>query len=411
MRINQKILFTSKDLFGTIQEIISRLQQYELTSDAISSLEEINGKESKEALAKILSDLVNGKLILTDTEVEAFTFSNHSGKLLEKWNNRLKVLPMLNRAILEDILGQSINNVRKQVQLHFLLRRFKEVFRVKTARFRAHPSFIIVGVQKAGTTSLYNYLIQHNSIKPASKKEPHFFHNPENLKSGLKKYRKYFPLKLELMLTKIRTGEAMTGEASPLYWFYPHSFEAIKKSYPRMKIIVILRDPVERAKSQYMHNKMAEGDREPRDLDDAVIASLTDYREELARIQNGEALFDPQIHTYSYAFHGVYAFRLKKLIQLFGEQNVLILKSEDLFRNTYQTVSKTFAFLELPSMPESQLDLKNFYGSNLGLQANSKRIEAKPEFSKETEHKLHRYFEEDQLRVNELINTYYAKID
>ena len=103
------------------------------------------------------------------------------------------------------------------------------------------PDFIIIGAQRSGTTSLYNYLIEHQNIKSTSQKEIHYFDN--NYDKGLTWYSKKFP--------SIRKGIEITGEASPYYIFHPHAVNRISKDFPNVKLIVLLRNPIERAYSHY----------------------------------------------------------------------------------------------------------------------------------------------------------------
>mgnify|MGYP006439820863 CR=1 FL=1 len=116
---------------------------------------------------------------------------------------------------------------------------------------RVLPNFIIVGAQKAGTTSLFRYLTSHPQIKaPFKTKEIHFFdgglESEDNYKKGLKWYKSHFPLKSKMY-------NKLTYEASPLYLFHPCAPKRIKKDIPDVKIIILLRNPVERSISHYFH--------------------------------------------------------------------------------------------------------------------------------------------------------------
>ena len=115
------------------------------------------------------------------------------------------------------------------------------------------PNFIIIGVQRGGTTSLYKYLTKHPKIIPAIKKEIHFFDN--NFHKGISWYQSQFKQNRLLMLLykKKKFYDSITGEATPYYIYHPYGVERISKLIPNVKLIILLRNPVERAYSHYQH--------------------------------------------------------------------------------------------------------------------------------------------------------------
>lgn len=111
------------------------------------------------------------------------------------------------------------------------------------------PSFIIIGVQKGGTTSLYEYLLQHPKIIAPKEKELHYFDNYNETSD--KEYLSKFPS--EYFNNKI------SFEATPRYIYFPETAKKINAYNPKMKFIVVLRDPVERAFSAWnMYKQMSE---------------------------------------------------------------------------------------------------------------------------------------------------------
>lgn len=107
------------------------------------------------------------------------------------------------------------------------------------------PDFLIVGVTKCGTTSLYKYMIQHPRILGANKKEVHFF--DVNFGLGEKWYAQQFPQKL--------SSDMLIGEASPGYFWKPTCAQKIAAHCPKTKLIVMFRDPVKRVISEYFRHK------------------------------------------------------------------------------------------------------------------------------------------------------------
>src|SRR6187200_1451927 len=128
-----------------------------------------------------------------------------------------------------------------------------------TARGRPLPDFLVIGAQKAGTTALYAYLRWHPGITGPSWKEVSFF--DRHWWRGEAWYRGQFPL---------RAGGRLVGEASPSYLFHPLAPERARSLVPDAKLIALVRNPVDRAYSQYQH-AVALG-REPLSFEDALAA-------------------------------------------------------------------------------------------------------------------------------------------
>jgi hypothetical protein len=105
-----------------------------------------------------------------------------------------------------------------------------------------HPDFLIIGAQKSGTSSLFNWLNKHPQMRGSSIKEIHYFNNHIHFGRDINWYCKNFP------------GKAVFRfEATPAYMYSPHTCESIHRTYPSMKFIVVLRNPVDRAYSAYNH--------------------------------------------------------------------------------------------------------------------------------------------------------------
>ena len=115
-----------------------------------------------------------------------------------------------------------------------------------TGHWRMLPAFLIIGVQKGGTTSLYNYLIQHPHIAPALEKELRFF--DYKFHKGLAWYQAHFPLiAYARFVQQVYQRALITGEASPNYLFDPRAPQRVAHTLPDVKLIVLLRNPVARA--------------------------------------------------------------------------------------------------------------------------------------------------------------------
>jgi hypothetical protein len=222
-------------------------------------------------------------------------------------------------------------------------RRFKFLPRRATSRFRALPDFIIIGAMKAGTSSLYQCLMQHPQIVPPFQKEIHFFDGHFN--RGEQWYRAHFPLQ-----KRLESG-FITCEASPEYLFIPSLANRISELLPDVKLIAMLRNPTERAISHYYH-KVRER-RETLPLFEALLA-------EDDRIGEGprdDELMDPDfMHffykksdfmNFSYKKRGLYKEQLDRFWQVFSRDQVLVLNSDEFFREPLVTVSAACRFLEI----------------------------------------------------------------
>lgn len=109
-----------------------------------------------------------------------------------------------------------------------------------------NPNFLIIGAQKSGTTSLFNYINENaNNFIPPKSKELYFF--SERYSKGMPWYRAHFPFKIK--------ESYLTGEATPDYLYYHKSAKRVYENYPNIKFIILLRNPVDRAYSQYNFSK------------------------------------------------------------------------------------------------------------------------------------------------------------
>lgn len=213
------------------------------------------------------------------------------------------------------------------------------IFHRLTTPWRAMPDFLIVGTQKGGTTSLFNYLIQHPKVHAPFRKEIKFFDS--NYFNGLPWYQAHFPLR-----SKLIRDQALTGEATPYYMFHPTAPERIAQAVHQVKIIVLLRNPVDRAYSHYQH--MVRAERETLSLEDALDKEPERLAGEAEKI--AADLYYPQAtHIYfSYLARGRYIEQLPKLFSLFTPERVLVLKSEDLYISPTSVFLQTLDFLGLP---------------------------------------------------------------
>jgi hypothetical protein len=236
------------------------------------------------------------------------------------------------------------------------------------AGYRTKPRFLILGAQKAGTTALFSYLARHPQIAAPGRKEIGFFspeallelpsHKSHDLLCGdgdvyrpLSSRRKrawyhaHFPL-------PHRLAGRLAFEAMPEYLYLSAAAERIHAYEPRMKLIALVREPAARAFSaRNMYSGFGESpsgvygpQRETRTFAHAVET-------ELAEISRGTAAPFP-----GYVQRGLYAQQLERYLELFPNEQMLVLDSAALAADTHSTVNDVLAFLELPAFPEVEAE-------------------------------------------------------
>jgi hypothetical protein len=223
--------------------------------------------------------------------------------------------------------------------------------RIVTSPIRQLPDFIVIGVQRGGSTSIFRNLVQHPCIIP-TKKEIHFF--DLNFNKGVRWYRSHFPSFLyKRYLEKVHKHSCVVGEGSPYYIFHPHAPKRILKVVPRVKLIVLLRNPISRAYSHY-HHEVREG-RETLSFEEAMDREEERLSGEIEKMYADENYSSFNHRSYSYLSRGIYVDQLKVWMSLFPKEQILILKSEDFFQNPPAIFNQIVEFLNLPTW-----ELKDF---------------------------------------------------
>jgi len=217
--------------------------------------------------------------------------------------------------------------------------------RLLTGRWRTLPDFIIIGAQRCGTTSLYNYLVERQAIVPAFMKEVHFYDN--HFHQGLNWYRSFFPLEKERRGCEAAGRPFVTGEATPYYLIHPHAPRRVHDTLPGVRLIVLLRNPVDRALSQY-HHQVRMG-LETLSFEEAIEKEERVLAAERERVAADQVYQSPLLQSYSYLARGVYVDQLQAWLGFFPRQQVLILRSEDFYADVVATVAQVLRFLGLPA--------------------------------------------------------------
>jgi len=197
--------------------------------------------------------------------------------------------------------------------------------------------FLIIGVQKSGTTVLDTYLREHPTISMGKTKELHYFDN-EKLYEEDNDYAKY-----HLNFEDFLNPSFCFGEATPIYSYWNNAIKRIHKYNPNIKLIIILRNPIERA---YSHWNMEFNKNKDSDSFSSAIRN--------ENIRTREAL--PHKHrVYSYVDRGFYAEQLRNIYRYFPRENLLVLRHEDLSEKFQSTLLSVTNFLKLKEFSFKEL--------------------------------------------------------
>src|SRR6267143_3221455 len=175
-------------------------------------------------------------------------------------------------------------------------------------------NFILAGAQKSGTTALHYFLEKHPNVTMGERQEMHFFDNDAMFVSqaDYAQLHKHYPL---------LTPSTIAGDCTPSYMYHELAAERIWKYNPKIKLVILLRNPVDRAFAHW--NMQRFRGREPLDFFDAV-------REEQTRIAGAPAL---EARRFAYVDRGFYAQQLQRLFKFFAREQVKAVKFEEFKEN------------------------------------------------------------------------------
>jgi len=220
-------------------------------------------------------------------------------------------------------------------------RRGQQSYGRATAALRPLPDFLIIGAQKAGTTALFAYLRWHPEVMGPSWKEVSFF---DRRYGSERAYRSSFPARPRQWLVSRRRGVwPLVGEASPSYILHPLAPQRVAEMVPDVRLIALLRDPVERAYSHYQHEVRL--GREPLSFEDALDAEEGRLHGEVERMVAEPGYFSDAWWNYTYVARGRYAEQLERWFEVFPREQLLVLFTEDLRDDTARTYAQVLEFI------------------------------------------------------------------
>jgi hypothetical protein len=216
-----------------------------------------------------------------------------------------------------------------------------------TAERRVLPSFLICGGQRCGTTSLYRALSAHPAIlKAVLHKGVHFF--DVDYARGLSWYRAHFPVRRRVEhIERVHGVAAHTFESSPYYMYHPHAVARIAADLPGVKVVVLVRDPVERAYSQHAH-EVARGFEPERDFATALALEAERLRGAHDRLRADPYAYDFAHQHHAYTARGEYIEYLEPMASLLGRGRIHVMDSAEFFTAPRAAYDGVLRFLGLP---------------------------------------------------------------
>ena len=282
--------------------------------------------------------------------------------------------------------------------------------------------FFIVGAPKAGTTSLYHYLNEHPQIEMSLQKEPDYFSDKEIQIQGLY----YSKNRIDTVekyngLFNTQKKDVIFGEGSVSYLFYPTVAQDIKVYNPMAKIIIMLRNPIERAFSHYLMDYRL----------GLVSDSFEDIINKKSKHKNAHLFYQQYIKV------GEYAAQLKRYCDIFDKKNILLIDYENFKSDVTGTVNSAYSFLNISAefsvdinkkhntftMPKNKLirfvysfviirNILSFIFPKNIIKAVRLILftkDKKPKLLEETRNQLKHYFSNDVRLLGNLIGKDYSK--
>lgn len=224
-----------------------------------------------------------------------------------------------------------------------------------TAGARLEPSVIVVGAQRAGTTTLYRVLSEHpDLVRPTFSKGIFYF--DVNYAKGGRWYRGHFPV-AALARRRVRSGQPVAFESSGYYSFHPLAAERIGRDLPGVKLVLVVRDPVERAYSAYKH-ELARG------FETETFERALELEPERLRGEVERMVADPSYESFDHRHHayvtrGQYDEQVERLQAAVGADSVYVMDADDFFADPTTEVAALFSWLGLTPWTPSKVEQWN----------------------------------------------------
>lgn len=231
---------------------------------------------------------------------------------------------------------------------------------------RTLPDFLLIGTKRGGTTSLYRQIEEHPSYLPLfpsarvlplreNMKGVHYFDSASDRSTAW--YRSHFATDIARSRRRRATGSAFTGDGSPYYLFSPLAAERARRLVPGARLIVLLRDPVERTASHW--SEQTRNGIETLSLRDALAAEPDRVGDDAERLRTGAILTSNAHEQQSYAAQSEYADSLERWLSFYPREQLLVLYSEDFYADPQAQLDQVFSFLGVASHQVAQREARN----------------------------------------------------
>ena len=253
-----------------------------------------------------------------------------------------------------------------------------------TGSIRVLPDFLVIGAKRCGTTSLFHHLPEHPCISKSPYDNMGFFN--ENFHLGVNWYKSFFPTVSTRNKIKSKFGNSLAFDVTTTYMEEESTANNVYQIKPNMKIIVILRNPVDRAYSQYHLNVREKI--EKRSFEDTIKENMDILNKE--NYKSNEIKLKFSVEENNYLKKSLYALQLKHWLKIFPRENILVLSTEEFEKNQQVIYNKIFEFLNI-----SKFEVKN-----------TKKMEKGnyPHMKSETRNLLLDYFRAHNHELFELVN-------
>ena len=218
-----------------------------------------------------------------------------------------------------------------------------------TAPARMLPTFLIVGAARCGTTSMFGALAAHPAVASSGRlpwtREVHYFDN--HYERGSAWYRSHFPLKARARQAARAAGtEPAAFESGPYYMFHPLAAERIRRDLPEVRLLVMVRDPIERARSNHSYSTSL--GHESESFERALELEDSRLEGEVERLIADPGYVSHSHRHHSYRARGRYIDQIERLERLFGRDRIHVVDSDDFFARPEPAYDGVLEFLGLP---------------------------------------------------------------
>jgi hypothetical protein len=224
---------------------------------------------------------------------------------------------------------------------------------------RPLPGLLVIGAQRSGTSSLYKYLEEHPLLLASLRKETDFF--SKYYRRGDAWYRAHFASRAQhARLARQHGRDPVAFEATPYYLFHPLAPERAARLTPGARLVALLRDPVERAWSHYQHE--CRRGRETLSFEDALAAEPERLAQEERHLADDPLYPGDLLNNQSYAAKGRYAEQIERWLHHFPREQLLVLRTEDLFNAPQAAYSEILRFVGLPDWSPPEFENHSYPG-------------------------------------------------